>query len=526
MRLSNYFITFSFISLLFSCANEQGITGGPKDKTPPKLLSTFPHKDNRTNFKGNKLIFEFDEAIKVQEFSKEVRITPSIEGVENSVTKNRLTINFLEPLEENTTYTINFGSAIKDITENNSSKNLIFAFSTGKEMDSLKLKGTVINLLTNKKENDILIALYPVKDTLSIEDGNPKYYVFSNNGEFKFNYLKADQYKLYAVKDKNKNTKYDLNEMIDFSTEIIDLKPQNEDINLSLFSESHQVNKVLSIKQIENYIQIKLSKGIKKILSNENKWIINDDAKLIKTYPITPEEGKEYNFTFKSIDSLNRKIDTNFVITYKKLPITTSTLFNKVNSQDLVYTPNNFHTTLYFNEPIEVNNEEPIELSTGKKSFPLKKEDYLLKNGDSELFIHKKTIKSDSVWLIIHNKSILPTINREKAIGKDSILFIKKNLEQYSSLRGKINSDYTHFLIQLVDQSGKIVAEKRNKAVFEFLHVKPDNYSLRVLIDENQDGYFEKGSFLNKTQPEKVFFYPEPILLKANWEINDIILTF
>lgn len=193
-------------------------------------------------------------------------------------------------------------------------------------MDSLSLKGTVKNLLNNKKENDVLIALYQAKDTLDIKDGNPKYYVFSNNGQFELNYLKAGQYKLFAVKDKNKNTKYDLNEMVDFSTEIIDLQPENEEINFSLFKESHQENKILSIKQVEDYIQIKLSKGIKKVLSTDHKWLINEDAKLIKTYPIDSKEGKQSNFTFQAIDSLNRKIDTNFVITYKKLPISTHTL--------------------------------------------------------------------------------------------------------------------------------------------------------------------------------------------------------
>lgn len=105
-------------------------------------------------------------------------------------------------------------------------------------------------------------------------------------------------------------------------------------------------------------------------------------------------------------------------------------------------------------------------------------------------------------------------------------MFIKKNLEQYSSLSGKINSNYTHFTIQLIDPNGKIVAEEVNKAIFKFLHVKPNTYSLRVLVDENKDGYFEKGSFLDKVQPEKIYFYSEPILLKANWEVNDILLTF
>ena len=95
-------------------------------------------------------------------------------------------------------------------------------------------------------------------------------------------------------------------------------------------------------------------------------------------------------------------------------------------------------------------------------------------------------------------------------------LFIKKKIELYSSIRGKVISDYANYVIQLVDKNGKIVAQSTNTASFEFLHVKPDTYSLRVLIDENNDKRFEEGSYLDKIRPEKIFFYPEPILLKAS----------
>ena len=128
--------------------------------------------------------------------------------------------------------------------------------------------------------------------------------------------------------------------------------------------------------------------------------------------------------------------------------------------------------------------------------------------------------------LIIHSNSILSTINRKNTVGNDSILYIKKKIDALSSVRGKINTNYQHFTIQLIDKNGKIVAESSNKGSFEFTHVKPDTYTLRVLIDENGDGLFEKGSYLEKIRPEKIFFHPSPILLKANWEITDLILTF
>lgn len=526
MRFINYFIAFSLAIFIISCANEQGITGGLKDITPPKLLNTIPSKNQRTNFSGNKLIFEFNEFIKVQGFTNEVKITPSIEGVTHNINRNELTISFAKPLEENTTYTINFGSAIRDITENNIKKNLIFAFSTGPQLDSLTIQGEVKDWNSNKLESDILLGLYDADDTLTIENGKPKYYTYTNSlGKFKFNYLKKGDYKLYALKDKNKNLQYNKGEKIDFLSKKIELDTVIPFFNFKLFTESHHKNKIISIKQIQNRIELKLKKGVKQITSSNKKWIISDKGEILQFFPLQPKVGNKLDFQLSIEDSLGRKIDTTFQIIYKDIPVRKQKLLKKIKPDLKEYIKYNFEAQASFNTPIHIPKDSALELSTGKKSFPLLKSHLKLKNGDSELIIHNKQVKSDSVWLIIHNKSILSTIDSNKFVEKDSILFIKKNQETLSIVKGSIKTKYSHFTIQLMDQSQKVVREAHTSH-FSFTHVKPGKYYFRVLIDENKDGYHEKGSYLNKVSPEKIFFKEGEILLKANWEINDVILEF
>ncbi len=526
MRFINYFIAFSWVILSISCANEQGITGGLKDIDPPKLLKTIPNKNNRTNFSEDKLILEFDEFIKVQSFSSEVKITPEVENVKHDVNRNKLTISFPAPLEENTTYTINFGSAIRDITENNPKKNLTFAFSTGPQLDSLKIQGEVKDWQSDKLESDILLALYNVDDTLTIENDRPKYYTYTNSsGNFEFNYLKKGEYKLYALKDKNKNLKYDKKEKIDFLAKTINLDTETPTFNFKLFSESHLPNKIISIKQVQNRIEVKLKKGAKKVISSDKNWIIAQKGKIIQFFPIHPIVNDFIDFKMSIQDSLGESIDTSFQITYKDLPVKKSTLLRNIEPTVKEYIRNDFKTTLYFNEPIHISKNNFIELSTSNKSYPLSKHDFQLKNGNSKLIIHNKKINSDSVWLLIHRESILSTATENKFVEEDSILFTKRNIETLSTLKGTTKTNFSYFTIQLINQSGKIVRESQEKK-FNFTHVTPGNYNIRVLIDENGDGYHEKGSFIDKVYPEKIYFHPGKILLKANWEINDLVLEF
>jgi len=49
----------------------------------------------------------------------------------------------------------------------------------------------------------------------------------------------------------------------------------------------------------------------------------------------------------------------------------------------------------------------------------------------------------------------------------------------------------------------------------------PGKYSLRAILDENENLKWDTGSFLLKRQPERVIYYNKTIDLRANWTINE-----
>ncbi|MFN7331097.1 MAG: Ig-like domain-containing protein, partial [Bacteroidota bacterium] len=146
--------------LLARCANQTSPTGGPQDKKPPVLIKSFP-KDNQRNFVGKTFELEFDEYVQLKNANEEVLITPSL-GKKSKIVakKNRVIINPEKPLQENTTYTINFRDAVQDLNERNPVYNLRLAFSTGPEIDSLKIVGSVNELFKEQPPDKITVALY------------------------------------------------------------------------------------------------------------------------------------------------------------------------------------------------------------------------------------------------------------------------------------------------------------------------------------------------------------------------------
>ena len=57
------------------CAQIGSPTGGPRDSIPPELVSAIPKLLN-TNFKGNKIILNFNEYIDVQDIANNLLVSP------------------------------------------------------------------------------------------------------------------------------------------------------------------------------------------------------------------------------------------------------------------------------------------------------------------------------------------------------------------------------------------------------------------------------------------------------------------
>ncbi len=203
------------------CANAVAPTGGPKDETPPKVVATVP-ENHSTNFIGKKIELTFDEYISLENANQNVMISPPLSEKPDIKLKNKtVIIKFKETLAANTTYTINFGAAIKDLHEGNQLKDYVYSFSTGDHIDTLCIAGTVLNAVDKKPVEGVYVSLYAADrdnlDSLPMTTV-PNYLTKTDKeGKFSLNGLADKKYLVFALKDANANLYFDLpNEEVAF----------------------------------------------------------------------------------------------------------------------------------------------------------------------------------------------------------------------------------------------------------------------------------------------------------------------
>lgn len=188
--------------VLTGCANIIPPTGGPRDSMPPVLVEANPN-DSTTNFKGNRITLTFDEYIDLQEVHNNLLFTPIFENVPVIEARLRtLTIRMRDTLEPNTTYTFNFGKAIKDVNEGNVAKDFAYTFSTGPYLDSLQIRGSVIMAETGKIDSTLMVVLHTSMEDSAVVKQRPRYATrLDNKGNFVFRNLPNDTFAIYAIGD-------------------------------------------------------------------------------------------------------------------------------------------------------------------------------------------------------------------------------------------------------------------------------------------------------------------------------------
>ena len=181
-------------------------------KIPPVVVESEP-PNYSTQFEAKKILITFDEYIVLDNVNQELIVSPPMEEKpEVKLRKKTMIVQFEESLKENTTYTFNFGSAIKDLHEGNKLLNYEYVFSTGDVLDSLSVKGTLKYAEDlSKPEEPVSIMLYEdLRDSVPLID-IPLYIGRSDDsGVFSVNNLRPNVYKLFALKDGNNNFLFDL----------------------------------------------------------------------------------------------------------------------------------------------------------------------------------------------------------------------------------------------------------------------------------------------------------------------------
>ena len=175
---SRIFLLLVTIWLSFSCAQQGAgaLIGGDKDVAPPTILKSTPENFS-TNFAGQDFEFTFDEYFTLKDLNKKLIISPPMEEKpEIKVKGKKLQIHFTTELLPDRTYTLNFADALVDLNESNAYENFMVVFSTGNEIDSLEMQGTVVDAFTGKPVEGVSVMLYntqPETQNPSERSGDP-----------------------------------------------------------------------------------------------------------------------------------------------------------------------------------------------------------------------------------------------------------------------------------------------------------------------------------------------------------------
>ena len=251
-----------FLGLVFSCAEPRAPGGGPQDKQPPRIHSKkYSTPNPSVNFRDNRIILTFDEWVKLQSTYNQVVISPPLEKRPEIKIRNKsVVVEWKEALKDSTTYIINFGDAVKDITEGNIVPNLKMIFSTGPYLDSLSCSGQILDAETRAPKEEVWVMLYQNLADSMPKKQKPFYFTKTDKqGNFKLEYIKKGRYRIFALEDKNRDYKYNQNNesiaFLDSSFQINDtIQPV---FRLRMFQE-REATKVLSAK-LEHYGALKIT---------------------------------------------------------------------------------------------------------------------------------------------------------------------------------------------------------------------------------------------------------------------------
>jgi hypothetical protein len=230
--MSRFFFYLSFvflvITLVLGCASQSNIQGGPKDTSPPKVVKEKSSPNFQTRFTSRSIFLHFDEYVKIQDQQSNVVVSPPLAyPLKMVVQGKKVVVSFheKEELRPSTTYQIQFGKAIQDITESNVAENLIMVFSTGEKLDTLTMRGTLLDYESGKPVAGALAMLYDELSDSAIYVKRPVYFAFSDEkGNYEIRYLRGGVYQLAGLKEEKTSYKYDqTKETVGFYTEPVQI---------------------------------------------------------------------------------------------------------------------------------------------------------------------------------------------------------------------------------------------------------------------------------------------------------------
>ena len=219
-------------SLLAACASMGRPEGGARDENPPVFVRSDP-APGAVNTTPKRINVIFDENIQLEDAFSKVVVSPA-QKTPPTVSSNgrRLTVDFRDTLLPNTTYTIDFADAIKDLNEGNILDGFAMDFSTGPTLDTLRISGMVLQAENLEPAQGMLVGVYSNLSDTAIHTLPFERIARTNQyGQFTIRNLKEGEYRIYALNDLNRDYHWDRSEDIAFYD--VTVRPYTEAIEVT-----------------------------------------------------------------------------------------------------------------------------------------------------------------------------------------------------------------------------------------------------------------------------------------------------
>jgi hypothetical protein len=518
----NIFLIF-IVFYACACAVQQPLTGGQKDEQPPRLDSLRSDKNNVVDFKAKTLEFFYDEWIELENppkvtVSPPLREKPTIKNTGKSVT---FEFGKKEILRENATYKIDFGESIKDLNEGNKAI-LKYVFSTGRQIDTLKMTAQVTDALTQKPVENALFMLYDdFVDSIVVKDV-PFYYAKTDKTGFAtIENIKAGKFKAFALLEDNQNFKYDLaTEKIAFLTQSIDSQDttKNKIYNFSL-SVAPRKLQILE-KSTANFGLVKLvlpvaAEQVAVNWEDKNQRVMREnDGDTLKIWYANAVADNWKIFVFDDTVAVKPLVKEDFLKKNKFFP-TNIPFFPKGsrNATPTTVTINPFQPyQVLWNVPLSKIEASKILIEEDSTKLPI---DFLAKIDSSvaRKLVIEARFKEDKRY----NITLLPDAAIDIFDRKNDTLRTQVSLDKKKNFGDVVvnfkNIDpKSQYLIEVLDEGDKVKQAKiltsKDRPSLTFFHLPLAKYSIRIITDTNKNNRWDAADYFKKQAAETIFIKP------------------
>ena len=545
-----------------SCANTtQAPSGGKKDTIPPLIIDIKPLPGAvRVPTVKASLVFSFDEYFNIKNPGN-IFLSPPLQHAPKTRVRGRdLIVTFEDTLAANTTYTLNFTDAIADANEGNMFPGYTYVFSTGEQIDSMMMTGTVRDCNTLAPVKGATVLLYKDLADSAVLLHRPYAAVKTDDwGFFVLPFIQDTLYRIYAIKDANNNNIYEPEtETVAFIDSLIrpvlvasDTVPEilkydmldtlrcqarRSEHELKLFREKptkqYIVNKVrtsersayLTFMAPGAWIDSLWIRGFRadQVISQFN--ILQDSLELwINSRRAAPDTMRIY-VNYRKTDSLGRLTPAQEIV---KLPLLPD---KRTYSKPVRRNIKHEDTTCVYKfsaspETVEQNGFE-LEFRNPIIWAQFDSVKFVSINTRQRQTRAEFTVEQDSLnlrrYILRPKDKLLPGFEYSMKLPYRAFRDINGFWSDSTVVKVSLPQDETLSSLEL-DLSGvdrklivDLLGEKRDKVLrsyvidrdgtLNFPYLKAGRYSIRITEDGNRNSIVDTGSLLEHRQPEKVVF--------------------